>query len=45
MLKPAASILGLFFQIALMGLGYVLLLLSFGIWKLLRPLFYVKASK
>lgn len=45
MLKPAASILGLFFQIALMGLGYVLLLFSFGVWKLLRPLFYVKASK
>ena len=45
MLKPAASILGLFFQITLMGLGYVLLLFSFGVWKLLRPLFYVKASK
>lgn len=38
MLKPAANIFGLFLQIALMCLGYVLLLLSFGIWKLLRPL-------
>lgn len=45
MFKPAASIFGLFLQIALMCLGYVLLLLSFGIWKLLHPLFYVKASK
>lgn len=38
MLKPAASIFGLFLQIALMCLGYLLLLFSFGIWKLLRPL-------
>ena len=45
MLKPAAGILGLFFRIALMCLGYTILLFSFGIWKLLRPLFYVKASK
>ena len=45
MFKPAASILGLFLQIALMCLGYVLLLFSFGIWKLLHPLFRVKASK
>ena len=38
MLKPAASIFGLFLQIALMCLGYLLLLFFFGIWKLLRPL-------